>query len=43
MIKIGICDDEPIVCEILKKKVSICLAETKTKRRLNAFIVGRNY
>lgn len=41
MIKIGICDDEPIVCEILKKKVSICLAETKTEAEIECFYSGK--
>ena len=27
MMKIGICDDEQIICEILKEKVEICLEE----------------
>ena len=41
MIKIGICDDEPIVCEILKKKVSICLVETNTEAEIECFYSGK--
>ena len=41
MIKIGICDDEPIVCEILKKKVSVCLAETNTEAEIECFYSGK--
>lgn len=41
MIKIGICDDEQIVREILKKKVEICLREADVQAEIIFFQRGR--
>lgn len=41
MIKIGICDDEQIVREILKKKVEICLREADVQAEIIFFQRGQ--
>lgn len=41
MMKIGICDDEQIICEILKEKVEICLEENDIDAEILCFQRGR--
>ncbi len=41
MMKIGICDDEQIICEILKEKVEICLEENDIDAEILCFQRGQ--
>ena len=42
MLKIGICDDEQIVSEILKRKVEICLREAGVQAEITLFSQGQD-
>ena len=42
MLKIGICDDEQIVSEILKRKVEICLREAGVQAEIALFSQGQD-